>query len=103
MVDEKSDEDTDFSEVEHQTELMYQDKTIWTAVYNADKNAVDALIDDDPTIINTRGAVGDCPIHVLFLCATNEHFVIARDLITRFPHIVTQIYNKPVGIHCVFR
>jgi len=102
MVDEISDDDSDQSEVEHQTELMYKDDTIWTAVYKADKNAIDALIDTDPNIINKRGAVGECPIHMLFLCGTNEHLTIARDLITRFPHIATQIYNKPVGKYCFF-
>ncbi len=85
------------AEVEKQTELMYKGDTIWAAVFNADKNAIDALIDADPNIIHARGAVGECPIHMLFLQATNEHLTIARDLITRFPEIVTQIYNTPVS------
>ncbi|CAF4809152.1 unnamed protein product [Rotaria sp. Silwood1] len=84
------------SEVEQQTELMYKDNTIWTAVFNADKTAIDKLIDNDPDIINTRGAVGECPIHMLFLYGTDKHLEIARDLIIRFPMIVTQIYNKPI-------
>ena len=70
--------------VEEQTERMYEGNTIWTAVFNADKNAIDALIDADPNIINIRGAVGECPIHMLFLYATTEHLMIAQDLITRF-------------------
>jgi len=84
--------------VEDQTELMYKDDTIWTAVFRADKNAVEALIDADPNIINARGAVGECPIHMLFLYGTDEHLEIARDLILRFPTIVTQIYNEPVSV-----
>ena len=83
-------------DVEHQTELMYTDDTIWTAVFNADKNAIEKLIENDSDVINTRGAVGECPIHMLFLYETNEHLTIARDLITRFPRIVTQVYNKSV-------
>ncbi|CAF1052768.1 unnamed protein product [Rotaria sordida] len=90
-----ADTDSNQSEVEQQTELMYTDNTIWTAVFNADKTAIDHLIDIDPDVINTRGAVGECPIHMLFLCGTDAHLEIARDLIIRFPIIVTQIYNKP--------
>lgn len=84
-------------EVERQTELMYKAGTIWTAIYNADKGAIDKLIDDNPKVIYERGAVGECPIHLLFLQSTNQHLLIAQDLITRFPKIVTQVYNKPVN------
>jgi len=84
-------------EVEQQTELMYKDDTIWTAVFNADKSAIEILIENDPDVIEMRGAVGECPIHMLFLYGTNEHLMIARDLITRYPKIVTQIYNKSVS------
>ncbi|CAF4263107.1 unnamed protein product, partial [Rotaria sordida] len=55
---------SDDSEVEQQTELMLEDNTIWSAVYNADKIAIDRFIDADPDLINKRGAVGECPIHV---------------------------------------
>jgi len=85
--------------VEDQTELMYKDDTIWTAVFSADKSAVEALIDADPNIIKARGAVGECPIHMLFLYGTDEHLEIARDLILRFPTIITQIYNGPVSVN----
>ncbi|CAF4275529.1 unnamed protein product, partial [Rotaria sordida] len=84
------------SEVEQQTELMYKDNTIWTAVFYADKTAINNLVDIDPDIIHTRGAVGECPIHMLFLYGSDAHLEIARDLIIRFPFIVTQIYNKPI-------
>lgn len=87
------------SEVEKQTELMHHGDTIWTAVFNADHDAINRFIDADPNLINVRGAVGECPIHMLFLCGTDKHFKIARDLILKFPDIVTQIYNKPVCIH----
>ncbi len=99
---EKCDTDLNHLEVEQQTEQMYQDDTIWTAVFNADKTAIEAFIDSDPHVIHARGAVGECLIHVLFLGGTNEHLTIARDLITRFPQIVTQIYNNPVRTSCSF-
>ncbi|CAF2776722.1 unnamed protein product [Rotaria sp. Silwood2] len=82
-------------EVEQQTELMYKDNTIWTAVFTADEDAINRLIDADPNVIMSRGALGDCPIHMLFLYGTDKHLKIARDLIIRFPMIMTQIYNKP--------
>jgi hypothetical protein len=58
---------------------------------------MEILIENDPNIIEARGAVGECPIHMLFLYGTNEHLRIARDLLIRFPKIVTQIYNKSVS------
>jgi hypothetical protein len=75
---------------------MYTDDTIWPAVFNADKNAIQSLIEADPNVVHARGAVGECPIHMLFLCGSEAHLEIAQDLILRFPSIVTQIYNKPV-------
>ncbi|CAF4011245.1 unnamed protein product [Rotaria magnacalcarata] len=81
--------------VEEQTELMYKENTIWTAVFNADKAAIDELINHDPHVVDTRRAVGECPIHMLFLYGTEAHLDIARDLLVRFPLIATQIYNKP--------
>ncbi|CAF1345973.1 unnamed protein product [Rotaria sordida] len=89
---QNADVTSDNSEVEQQTELMLEDNTIWRAVYNADKIAIDRFIDADPDLINKRGAVGECPIHLLFLRGTDAHFDIARDLILRFPTIVTQTY-----------
>ncbi|CAM4825805.1 unnamed protein product [Rotaria magnacalcarata] len=83
------------SGVEEQTELMYKENTIWTAVFNADKAAIDELINHDPHVVDTRRAVGECPIHMLFLYGTEAHLDIARDLLVRFPLIATQIYNKP--------
>ncbi|CAF3846045.1 unnamed protein product [Rotaria sp. Silwood1] len=95
LATKTSDVHSNQSEVEQQTELMYKDNTIWTAVFNADKAAIDRLIDADADVINMIGAVGECPIHMLFLYGTYTHLKIARDLIIRFPMIVTQIYNKP--------
>ncbi|CAF3265088.1 unnamed protein product, partial [Rotaria socialis] len=45
------------SGVEQQTELMYKENTIWTAIFNADKVAIDELIHRDPNVVDTRGAV----------------------------------------------
>ncbi|CAF3835136.1 unnamed protein product [Rotaria sordida] len=73
---------------------MYTDNTIWTAVFNADENAINRLIDAYPNIIMSRGVVGEYPIHMLFLYGTDQHLKIARDLIIRFSMIMTQVYNK---------
>ncbi|CAF4544811.1 unnamed protein product, partial [Rotaria socialis] len=75
------------SGVEQQTELMYKENTIWTAIFNADKVAIDELIEHDRNVVDTRGAVGECPIHMLFLYGTEAHLDIARDLLIRFPLI----------------
>ena len=88
-------------DVEQQTELMHQENTIWTAVFRADHEAINRLIDEDSNLIYTRGAVGECPIHVLFLCGSETHLAIARDLLQRNPSMVTQIYNKPVRNRCL--
>ncbi|UJR09267.1 hypothetical protein I4U23_013512 [Adineta vaga] len=93
---DKSDGSSKQFEVEEQTELMYKDDTIWTAVFSADKSAIEMLIKEDSDVINSRGAVGECPIHMLFLCGSDAHLEIARDLILRFPSTVTQIYHKPI-------
>ena len=102
MVEKLDSDASDQFDVEQQTELMYQDDTIWTAVFKADKDAVENLIDADPDVIYERGAVGECPIHMLFLYGTEAHLEIAQDLLTRFPEIVTQIYNKPVSLYSFF-
>lgn len=83
-------------DVEQQTELMHKKDTIWAAIFRADRDAIEKFIEKNPEIINERGPVGECPIHLLFLLASDECLSIARDLIERFPNIVTQIYNKPV-------
>lgn len=85
-------------DVEQQTELMHQENTIWTAAYRADHETINQLIAENPDVIYTRGAVGECPIHVLFLCGSEEHLTIARDLLERYPNLVTLIYNKHVRL-----
>jgi hypothetical protein len=97
-VSKKSGTNSNELDVEEQTELMYKDDTIWTAVFKADKDAVERIIQSDSNAINKRGVVGDCPIHMLFLYGTDAHLEIAKDLIIRYPKIVTQLYNKPVNI-----
>ena len=98
FVAKSTSEHSDHSDVERQTELVYKENTIWTAVYNADKVAIDRLLDLNPDVINVKGAAGECPIHMLFLCGTEKHLEIARELIIRFPRIVTQTYSKYVGL-----
>ncbi|CAF2163660.1 unnamed protein product [Rotaria magnacalcarata] len=83
------------ADIELQTELMHKSDTIWTAMPKADKEAIEQIINTDPNVINVRGPVGECPIHMRFSHATEFYMDIARHLITRFPHIVTEIYNQP--------
>jgi hypothetical protein len=91
------DKESSLSAVEQQTEASHKGGTIWEAVRKADQAALERLLDDDPNNVNARGAVGDCPIHMLFLYGTEVHLNMARYLIRRFPEIVVQIYNEAVS------
>ena len=91
------DEGSNLSAVERQTEASHKGGTIWEAVRKADQAALECLLDADLNNINTRGAVGDCPIHMLFLYGTEAHLSMARYLITRFPETVVQFYNQAVS------
>ena len=91
------DEELSKSSVERQTEASHKTGTIWEAIRKADQTAFKRILDADPNTINERGAVGDCPIHLLFLYGTETHLNMARHLIMRFPETVVQTYNQPVS------
>jgi len=91
------DEDSSRSAVERQTENVHRHGTIWEAVRKADQVALEHLLDINPDKINTRGPVGDCPIHLLFLYGTEAHLKLARYVITHFPETLIQIYNQAVS------
>jgi len=93
VLDEKSNQ----SAVERQTEASHKGGTIWEAVRKADQAALERLLQDDPHNVQTRGPVGECPIHMLFLYGTEAHLNMARYLMTRFPETIVQIYNQPVS------
>jgi hypothetical protein len=88
----------DLSAVERQTENSRKGGTIWEAVRKADDEAFRRLVTKDPTNVDARGPVGECPIHMLFLYGTETHLKMARFLIGKFPYTITQIYNLPVSI-----
>ena len=91
------DEDSSRSAAERQIENVYRSGSIWEAVRNADQMALEHILDTNPDSINSRGPVGDCPIHLLFLYATEAHLKLARYVITRFPETVIQMYNHKVS------
>lgn len=68
--------------------------TVLAAFYNADEEAIDKLVANDPKVLQTRGAVGECPIHMLFLCGAPKHLEIAQKLLLQYPARVTDTYNK---------
>ena len=86
------------SAVERQTENSRKGGTIWEAVRKADEASFKSLLTENPKNVESRGPVGECPIHMLFLYGTDTHLNMARYLITNFPHTITQIYNLPVKI-----
>lgn len=79
-----------------QTETMHKVGTIWSAIHNADRSAIRNHIEKNVKILDERGAVGECPIHMLFLQGKPEHLEIAKELLTEFPQIVTQVYDGQV-------
>ncbi len=94
-----SEEKSGLTAVEQQTEVSHKKGTIWEATLKADQQALERLLHDNPKILNARGPVGECPIHMLFLYGSQTHLNMAQYLIKRFPQIIIQIYNKPVKIY----
>jgi len=94
-----SEEKSGLTAVEKQTEVSRKKGTIWEAVLKADQETLERLLHENPNIINARGPVGECPIHMLFLYGSETHLNMAQYLIKRFPQIIVQIYNKPVSVH----
>ena len=91
------DDSSKLSAVEQQTENSRKGGTIWEAVRKADEEAMIRLVTKDPKNVDARGPVGDCPIHMCFLYGSDTHLSMARYLITKFPHTITQIYNEDVS------
>ncbi len=85
------------SAVERQTENSRKGGTIWEAVLKADQPTMERLVKEDPTNIDARGPVGECPVHMLFLYGTETHLNMARYLIKKFPSTIKQFYNQPVS------
>jgi len=83
--------------IERQTENSRKGGTIWQALLKADQSAMERLVKENPNIVDSRGAVGECPIHMLFLYGSETHLQMARYLITNYPHTITQIYNGAVN------
>lgn len=91
------------SAVERQTENSRKGGTIWDVVRKADQDTFESLLAENPANADSRGAVGECPVHMLFLYGTEAHFTMARYLISHYPHTITQIYNQPVvDFYCGF-
>jgi hypothetical protein len=85
------------SAMEKQEENLRKGGTIWEAVCKADEATFKNLIKENPSNVDVRGPIGECPIHMLFLYGTETHLNMARYLITNFPHTLTQTYNQPVN------
>lgn len=94
---DSADEPSKASAVERQTENSRKGGTIWEAVRKADQASMEALLRQNPKNADERGPVGEGPIHMLFLYGTETHLNMARYLITKFPHTITQIYNESVN------
>ena len=94
---EKAEDVSTASAVERQTENSRKGGTIWEAVRKADQAAMERLVTENPSFVNARGPVGECPIHMLFLYGSETHLQMARYLLSHFPQTLTQIYNQEVS------
>ncbi|CAF1601501.1 unnamed protein product, partial [Didymodactylos carnosus] len=79
--------------VEKQTEAAREKGTVWNAIRKANQKKLEKLLNKDQNIVNERGFVGECPLHMLFLYGTPEHLELAKYIIRRFPGAITAIYN----------
>eukprot|EP01103_Thecamoeba_quadrilineata_P015282 TRINITY_DN477_c0_g1_i1.p1 TRINITY_DN477_c0_g1~~TRINITY_DN477_c0_g1_i1.p1 ORF type:complete len:642 (+),score=111.44 TRINITY_DN477_c0_g1_i1:45-1970(+) len=80
--------------VEKQTEAARDPRTIWNAVLRADMVEVDRLLTNDPKIIvQSRGDVGETPIHMCLIYNSDAHKEMAKTLIERYPRIVNDKYS----------
>jgi hypothetical protein len=59
--------------VEKQTEASRQEGTVWDMVRKADQPALQALLERDPSKVEARGFVGECPVHMAVLYASPAH------------------------------
>ena len=77
---------------EVQSEVSRVAGTIWNAILLGDLEHVKAMVENDPSVIEQRGAVGDLPIHMTFLYNTPKHHEIARWILDNYPHMITAQY-----------
>jgi len=67
--------------------------SIWNAVLRADRALVEQLLQEDPAVLDQRGAVGELPIHMMLLYNTPAHRELARWSLLRAPHLRTAVYT----------
>ena len=96
---DRSDQPSTTSSGVEQTENSRKRGTIWEAVRKADQPAMEGLVQKNPSNVDARGPVGECPIHMMFLYGTETHLNMARYIITHFPHTITQTYAQGVDAH----
>ena len=51
------------------------------------------MVDNDPSILEERDAVGAAPVHLAFLLQQDD---IGKDLVSRYPHCTTLVYGPGV-------
>ncbi|CAF0946381.1 unnamed protein product, partial [Didymodactylos carnosus] len=88
------DGDSNSMAVEKQTEAARQTGTIWDIIRKADQASLEYMLSTDPSKVNERGFVGECPLHMMFIYGTDSHIEMAKYVIGKFPDATTQIYNQ---------
>lgn len=83
---------TESAKDEEQTEVSRSSGNIWNAILTANEEQVFALVEKDAKIIDSRGPVGETPLHMCFLFHSPAHLELAKKIMDRFPHTITAEY-----------
>lgn len=82
--------------VEKQAEIAHSVGGLWAAVKTADIAAVKRLAQEDASVLLSRGAVGETPLHLCFLYNTAAHKALARTLLELAPALIDTVYEEPM-------
>lgn len=63
---------------DEQTEVSRVSGTIWNLILSADDEGVKRLCEENPKVMEQRGAVGELPLHMCFLFNSPKHLQIAK-------------------------
>lgn len=91
--------------VEAQAESTRSGSSIWNALLRADGKALEAIIAEHGVgILQERGPVGECPIHLAFLYNSPDHaeiidIILAHDPLSVFAQYVGDEYHGENCLH----
>ncbi len=81
-------------DVNIQTEATRRVGTWQSLARTADRDGILKLVQECPAVLTDRGAVGETLCHLLLLFNTDKHCALARELITKYPELISDRYKK---------